>query len=137
VDETVIFKGELFSNNLFLRNKQPCIKTYTLYDMTGNTYDMRIYYTRDRQNATQKVTAIHVTVRSQTRRVEGVCHKIYIDNFFYSPDIFDDLRTRGINRRGGRIFNKIPLSCLRHEMQSDRHVIAVMYSFNTLSTKNS
>jgi hypothetical protein len=63
--------------------------------MTGYTYDMRIYLGKGRQNATQ-MTTTYATVRSLTRRVEGVGHKLYMNIFFSSPDSFDDLHTRGI-----------------------------------------
>jgi hypothetical protein len=58
---------------------------------------MNVYFGRDRQNLTEVMTATHATVRSLTRRVEVVDHKLCMDNFFSSPDIFDDLHTRGIN----------------------------------------
>jgi len=43
------------------------------------------------------MTATHATVRSLTRRVKGVGHKLYMDNFFFSSGLSDDLYTRGIN----------------------------------------
>jgi len=41
--------------------------------------------------------ATQAQLRSLTRAAEGVGHKIYTDNFFCSPDIFNDLYRRGIN----------------------------------------
>jgi len=35
------------------------------------------------------ITATHVTV-SLNRRVEGVGHKLYMENIFLSPDLFYD-----------------------------------------------
>jgi hypothetical protein len=64
--------------------------------MTGYTYDMNIYLGKDRQNTTQAMTATHATVKSLTRRVEGVGHKLYMNNFFSSL-VYDDLHTRSIN----------------------------------------
>jgi hypothetical protein len=49
-------------------------------------YDMNVYLGKDRQNATQMMTATHVTVRNLTRRTEGEGHELYMDNFFSSPD---------------------------------------------------
>jgi hypothetical protein len=46
------------------------------------------------------MTATHETVRSLARRVEGVGHKLYMNNLFSSSAIFDDLYTRGINYCG-------------------------------------
>jgi hypothetical protein len=56
--------------------------------MTEYTYNVRVYSGKARQNAMQMMTATRVTVRSLTRRVEGVGHKLYVDNFFSSPDYF-------------------------------------------------
>jgi hypothetical protein len=47
-------------------------------------------------NAIQTLTATHATVRSVTRRADGIVHYFYMDNFFSSPDLSDDLPTRGI-----------------------------------------
>jgi hypothetical protein len=49
--------------------------------MTGYIYGTKIYLGKERQNATQKIST-HVTVRSLTRRTEGVGHKLYMDSFF-------------------------------------------------------
>jgi hypothetical protein len=52
----------------------------------------------------ERMTDTHARVRSLTRRLEGVGTKLYMDSFFSSPDLFDDLHTRGINHCGA---NKI------------------------------
>jgi hypothetical protein len=52
---------------------------------------MKLYFRKDRQNSTLIITATHMTIRSLTRRVERAGHKLYMDNFYYSPYIFDDL----------------------------------------------
>ena len=39
----------------------------------------------------QHVTATHVTLTELTRKIEGHSHKLYMDNFFSSPELFDDL----------------------------------------------
>jgi hypothetical protein len=36
------------------------------------------------------MTATHATVAGLTRRVENVGHKLYMDSFFSSPDLFSD-----------------------------------------------
>jgi hypothetical protein len=41
------------------------------------------------------MTATHATVRHVTCRVEGLGHKIFMDNFFSSPRLFDDLHSCG------------------------------------------
>jgi hypothetical protein len=68
-----------------------------IHDMTGCTYDMSIYPGKDRQNAIQMMTAAHVILKSLTRTVDGVGHKLYMYNFFPFPDLFDDLHISAIN----------------------------------------
>jgi len=54
------------------------------------------------------MTATHVTLTELTRKIEGHSHKLYMDNFFSSPELFDDLVKKQIyccgtvrpNRRG-------------------------------------
>jgi len=41
--------------------------------------------------AEQHLTATHSTVTSLTKGVEGFGHKLYMDSFFFSPDLYDDL----------------------------------------------
>jgi len=60
---------------------------FKLCDLTGNTYDMKVYLGKDRQH----VKATHATVTELTRKIEGCGHKLYMNNFFSSPELFDDL----------------------------------------------
>jgi hypothetical protein len=46
------------------------------------------------------ITATHLTVFHLTRIVEGVGHKLYMDNILFSADLFDDLHTTTINPCG-------------------------------------
>jgi hypothetical protein len=46
------------------------------------------------------MTATPATVRHLTRRVEGLGHKLFVDNFFSSLRLFDDLERRKINSCG-------------------------------------
>jgi len=46
------------------------------------------------------MTATHATVRYLTSRVEGLGHKIFMDNFFSSPRLFDHLDRCKINSCG-------------------------------------
>jgi len=71
-----------------------------LCDESGYTYDMKVYLGRDSHSATDNMTATHATVRQLTCRVEGLGHKIFMDNFFSSPRLFDDLDRRQINSCG-------------------------------------
>jgi len=69
---------------------------------------MNVYLGQDRQRAAQHLTATHATVTNLTREVEGFGHKLYMDNFFSTPDLFDDLdqkknyccRTVRLHRKG-------------------------------------
>jgi len=69
---------------------------FKLYDSTGYTYDMNVYHGKDRQRAAQHLTATHNTVANLTRGVEGFGHKPYMDNFFSSPELYDDLAQKKI-----------------------------------------
>ena len=54
-------------------------------------YDMKVYLGKDRQCTAQRVTATHARVTELTRKIEGHGHKLYVDNFFSSHELFDDL----------------------------------------------
>jgi hypothetical protein len=55
--------------------------------MTGYTCNTRIYLGKDRQNSTQMMTAAHAIVRIMIGIVESIGHKLYMGNFFSSPDL--------------------------------------------------
>ena len=46
---------------------------------------MRVYFVRDSHSATDDMTVTHAAVRHVTYRIEGLGHKICVDNFFSSP----------------------------------------------------
>jgi hypothetical protein len=46
------------------------------------------------------MTSTHATIRHLTSRVEGFGHKLFMDNFFSSPRLFDDLLIRKIHSCG-------------------------------------
>ena len=58
---------------------------------------MRVYLGRDSHSATDNITATHATVGHLTSKIEGLGHKIFMDNFFLSARLFDDLDRRKIN----------------------------------------
>jgi len=64
-----------------------CSNCVTLQDI----HDMNVYLGKDRQRAAQHLTATHNTVANLTRGVKGFGHKLYMDNFFPSPDLYDNL----------------------------------------------
>jgi len=102
VDEVIVkFKGRvIFKQYIPKKRKRFGIKIYKLCDETGYTYDMRVYLGRNSHFATDDMTATHATVRHFTSRVEGLGHKIFMDNFFSSPRLFDDVDRRKINSCG-------------------------------------
>ena len=61
---------------------------------------MRVSLGKDSYSTTDDMTATCTTVRHLTCRVEGLGHKIFMDNFFSSPRLFDDLDRRKINSCG-------------------------------------
>jgi hypothetical protein len=72
------------------------MKIYKLCDESGYMYDIKVYLRKDSRSATDDMPATHATVRHLTCRVEGLGHKLFMDNFFSSPRLFDDLLRRKI-----------------------------------------
>jgi len=93
VDEVnVKFKGRgIFRQYIPKKRKSFSIKMYKLCDESGYIYDMSVYFGRDSHSTTDNMTATHTTVRHLICRVEGLGHKIFMDNFFSSSRLFDDL----------------------------------------------
>jgi len=87
----------IFRHYIPKKRKRFGIKIYKLCDEAGYTCAMRVYLRKDSQFATEDMTA---TVRHLTRRVEGLGHKLFMDNFFSSPRLFDDLDGHKINSCG-------------------------------------
>jgi len=102
VDEVMVkFKGRvIFRQYIPKKRKRFGIKICKLCDESGCTYDIRVYLGRDSHSATDDMTATHATVRHLTSRVEGLGHKIFMDNLFSSPSLFDDMDRRKINSCG-------------------------------------
>jgi len=98
VDDVIVkLKGwVIFRQYIQKKRKRFCIKIYKLCDESGYTHDMRVYLGRDSHSATD-MTATHAAVRHLTSRVEGLGHKIFMDNLFSSPRLFDDLDRHKIN----------------------------------------
>ena len=125
MDEVIVkLKGKV-SFWQYIPKKRKCfdIKIYKLCDESWYTYDMRVYLGRDSHSTTDNMTATHATVRHLTSRVEGLGHKIFMDNFFSLLRIFDDLDKRKIN------------SCKR--VQPSKHDMPCDFGPNQLKLKRS
>jgi len=59
-----------------------------------------MYLGKQRQHATAQITATHITVLQLIQRIEGLGHKIFMENYFTPPALFDDLFPRKINACG-------------------------------------
>ena len=57
---------------------------------------MTVCLGRDRQCTAQHLTATHATMSELTKKIQGRGHKLYMDNYFSSLDLFDDLATKQI-----------------------------------------
>jgi outer membrane protein assembly factor BamA len=90
------------------KHKRFGIKLYKLCDRFGYTFDMSVYLGKQKNNADTDITPTHGTMLELVRKVEGVGHKIFMDNYFTSPKLFNDHLSRKIsacrtirhNRRG-------------------------------------
>ena len=92
VDEVIVlYKGRVvFRQYIPKKHKRFGIKIYKLCDSLGYTYDMSVYLGKQRQHATAQITATHGTVLQVVRRVEGLGHKIFMDNV-HAGDKFIEL----------------------------------------------
>jgi hypothetical protein len=54
-------------------------------------YDMEVHLGKAKQCEAEDVTATHAKVTELTRKVEGQGDRLFMDNFFSSPDLSDDL----------------------------------------------
>jgi hypothetical protein len=61
--------------------------------MAGYTYECIF---GERQARCNTMTTTHVIEKNLARGVEGVGHKLHLDNFISSPDLFDELHRSAI-----------------------------------------
>ena len=59
-------------------------------------YDVTVYLDRDGQCTAHHLTATHAIVSELTKKIQGHGQKLYMDNYFSSPDLFDDLAMKQI-----------------------------------------
>jgi hypothetical protein len=77
-DEVIVLFKEriIFKQNTPKEHKHFGIKIYKLCGMTGCIYNMSIYLEKNWQNAILTMTVTHAKVKSLTRRVKRVGHKL-------------------------------------------------------------
>jgi len=94
----MLYKGRVvFRQYIPKKHKRFGIKIYKLCDSLGYTYEMSMYLGKPRQHATAQITATHRMTLQLIRRVNGLGHKIFMDNYFTSPALSDDLFQKKIN----------------------------------------
>ena len=81
-------KGRLFLSSI----------SYKLCDTTGYTYDMEVYAGKYRKHATRDMRVTHAP--QLTRWVKGCGHKLCMDSYFSSPDLYSNLTEQKINYCG-------------------------------------
>jgi len=87
----VKFKGKVvFKQYIPKKRKHFGIKMFNLCNHSSYTYDMNVYLGKDTNGGT-KMTATYATVTNLTKVVEEFGHKLHMDNFSSSPDLFDNL----------------------------------------------
>ena len=59
---------------------------------------MKVYLGKDGQRTAQHVTATRATVTELTRKLEEHGHRLYMDSFVSSPELFDDLVKKQVYR---------------------------------------
>jgi hypothetical protein len=69
-------------------------------------YDRAVYLGKQLLNAASNITPSHGTVLQLTREMEGVRHKLFMDNYFSLPQLFSDLYNRKINCCGTICHNR-------------------------------
>jgi hypothetical protein len=88
----MLYKGTvIFRQYITKKCKRFGTKIYKVCDSLGYTYDISVYLGKQRQHATAQITATHGIVLQVIRRFEGLGHKVFMDSYFTSPALFDDL----------------------------------------------
>jgi hypothetical protein len=88
---TVLFKGRVLSNSTVQKKHVFTVNIYKFCDSTDMATYLGIYKWCNVKN----LTATHATAIELIRKVG--CHTLYVDNFFSSPALVDDLAGEKIN----------------------------------------
>jgi hypothetical protein len=120
VNETIMsFKGRvIFKQYIPKKHKQFSTTSCVILE---DILIMTVYSGKDRKCETPSLTSTQTTVTGLAARNEQVRHKLYMDNFFLSRALFDDLHTKKINCCGTvRPNRKGTLKNFRHKMKLKR-----------------
>ncbi|GFY22396.1 piggyBac transposable element-derived protein 4 [Trichonephila clavipes] len=92
IDEViVVFKGRIiFKQYILKKRKRFGIKVYKIVDKKGYTFNMKVYLGADRERLKSgiKVKPTHATVLELAESIKNKGHKLFMDNFFSSPELF-------------------------------------------------
>jgi hypothetical protein len=105
----VVFKGTVIFRHIPKTHKLFGINHYKLCDNKEYSDNMTMFLGKDGNRATPSLTATLATVSGLATRIENVGHKLYMDIFFSSPALFDDLHTKTINCCG--LLDQIEKGC--------------------------
>ncbi|XP_035217856.1 piggyBac transposable element-derived protein 4-like [Stegodyphus dumicola] len=96
VDEVIVaFKGRVvFRQYIPKKRKRFGIKVYKLADKNGYTFNMRVYLGKDKVLGDGEKCSAHRTVTGLVECVKGKGHKLFMDNFFSSSQLFLELHRK-------------------------------------------
>ncbi|KFM67179.1 PiggyBac transposable element-derived protein 4, partial [Stegodyphus mimosarum] len=89
IDEIIVkFKGRvIFRQYIPKKRKQWGIKLYKIADKEGYTYDMEVYLGKDKAKD-PNFSASYNVVKEMSGTIRDKGHKLFMDNFFSSPELF-------------------------------------------------
>jgi hypothetical protein len=96
IDEVIVkFKGRvIFRQYIPKKRKQWGIKIYKISDELGYTYDMQVYLGKDKNEEKPLCSAAFNVVTEMAETIKGKGHKLFMDNFFSSPDLYEFLHSQ-------------------------------------------
>ena len=93
----VLYKvSVIFRKYIPNKHKRFVIKIYKTLWRDWIHLNITVYLGRDRQRTAQHLTATHAAVSELTKKIHGRGHKLYMDNYLYSPDLFEHFATKQI-----------------------------------------
>jgi len=96
---TALYKGRVVFRQYIPKKHKRFVSKFTNFVTLWATL-MSVYLGKQRQHATALTTAMHRRVLQVIQRVEGLGHKIFMDNYFTPPALFGDVFQQKINACG-------------------------------------